>query len=87
MMGQPIEVIAHCGADGTMEPLRFRYETLDHQLMRVLIDRVVRKEQITHVGAEALVFLCRATEEERQRLFELRYELRSHRWALQSIIY
>lgn len=86
-MRQPIEVIAHCEADGTLKPLRFRYETPDHRLVRVTIDRVISKNEITYVGVEAFVFLCRATSEERERLFELRYEVRSHSWALQSILY
>lgn len=86
-MGQPIEVIAHYGADGSLEPLRFRYETAEHRLVRVVIDRVISKNEVPYVGVEAFVFLCRATEEERKRMFELRYEVRSHSWALQSILY
>ena len=86
-MRQPIEVIALYGADGGIQPLRFRYETGDHRLVRVVIDRVISTNTVSYVGYDAFVFLCRATEEDRERMFELRYAVKSHSWSLQSIVY
>ena len=86
-MRKPIEVIAHYGADGEIQPLRFRYENEEHRLVRVIIDRIISKNEVSYVGIEAFVFLCRATEEEQRHMFELRYEVRSHSWTLQDIIY
>ena len=38
--------------------------------------------EVRYVGVEALIFLCRAFEGERERVFELRYTLRAHTWQL-----
>lgn len=86
-MRQAIEVIAHCEANGALQPLRFRYETPDHHLVTVSVDRVISRNEIVYVGIEAFVFLCRGTEGGQKRMFELRYEVRSHTWALQNIVY
>ena len=77
----PIDVICVCSANGDIRPLRFRIETEEHQLLRVDIDEVISSKLIQHVGIEARIFLCRATVEGRQWLFELRYTIRSHCWS------
>lgn len=77
----PIDVICVCSANGDIRPLRFRIETEEHQLLRVDIDEVISSKLIQYVGIEARIFLCRATVEGRQWLFELRYTIRSHCWS------
>lgn len=86
-MQQPIEVIAHCKTDGSMEPIRFRYETTYRRMANVSIERIVSRNLVNFADVEAFIYLCKATEGERSRMFELRYDVRSHRWALQSILY
>ena len=86
-MQQPIDVIAHCRADGSMEPIRFRYETKHSHMACVSIERIVSRNLVNFVGAQAFVYLCKAIEGERSRMFELRYDVQSHSWALQSILY
>ena len=77
----PIDMICVCSANGDIRPLRFRMENEDHQLLRVDIDEVISSKPIQYVGIEARIFLCRATVEDRQWLFELRYTIRSHCWS------
>ena len=83
----PIDVIAMCSANGDIRPLRLRMEDEQHQLLRVDIDEIISMRRIQYVGIEALVFLCRATVEERKWLFELKYTIRSHIWCLQRKVY
>ncbi len=83
----PVDVISMCSANGDICPLRLRMETEDHQLLRVDIDEVVSSKKIQYVGVEAYIFLCRATVEQREWLFELKYTIRSHSWRLLRKVY
>ena len=77
----PVDVISFCSADGEIRPLRVRMEDKEHQLLRLDIDEIISSKKIQYVGIEATVFLCRATVNEKQWLFELKYTLRTHRWC------
>ena len=87
MSNCPVDVISMCSANGDIRPLRLRMEDEQHQLLRVDIDEIISMKRIQYVGIEALVFLCRATVEERKWLFELKYTIRSHIWCLQRKVY
>lgn len=78
----PVDVIAVYSASGEIRPLRVQMEDDARQLMRVNIEQIVKVTQIEHVGAEATVFLCRATVWEQKWLFELKYSIRSHIWTM-----
>ena len=78
----PVDVISVCSASGDIRPLRLRMEDEKHELLRVDIEEVVSVKQVQYVGIEAHIFLCRATVEQRQWLFELKYTIRTHSWCL-----
>ena len=77
-----VDVISVCTAAGEIRPLRMQLIDEEKQLLRVNIEEIVKTEEITHVGAEATVFTCRATVWDRKWLFELRYVFRSHSWSI-----
>ena len=77
-----VDVISVCTAAGEIRPLRMQLMDEEKQLLRVNIEEIVKTEEITHVGAEATVFTCRATVWNRKWLFELRYAFRSHSWSI-----
>ncbi|MBQ8622680.1 MAG: hypothetical protein IJ422_10275 [Oscillospiraceae bacterium] len=84
-MGQkicPVDVISVCSVDGQIRPLRLRLEEADQQLVRIDIDEVVDVREIPYPGAEAHVFLCRARVGDRDRMLELKYSIRGHKWSL-----
>ena len=83
----PVDVISMCSANGDILPLRLRMEDEFHQLLRVDIEEVISSKKIQYVGIEAHVFLCKATVQGRQWLFELKYTIRSHTWCLQRKVY
>lgn len=78
----PVDVICVCSACGTIRPLRFQIEDDAHQMIRVDIDEVISTREIPYVGVEAQIYLCRAQVRGVQRLFELKYSIRSHSWSL-----
>ncbi len=79
---QKIEVIAVCDTSGQLRPLRFRFEGEDHALYKMSVDQIISVREVAFVGVEAFIYLCRAWEEDRERIFELRYNIRSHDWQL-----
>lgn len=83
----PVDVISVCNAAGEIRPLRFRLEDEDHRVWRIHIDQVISVRQVQYVGIEAHIFLCRATHEGKERLFELKYTIRSHSWCLLRQVY
>ena len=76
----PVDVISVCSASGELRPLRFRLEDDAHQLLRINIEEVISVQDIQHVGAEAYIYLCRATVWDKKWIFELKYSIRSHTW-------
>ena len=61
MDGRPVDVISVCSANGEILPLRLRMEDEQRQILRINVETVVDKKEIPYVGAEATVYLCRAT--------------------------
>lgn len=84
---QPVDVIAVCHADGSLQPLRFRYEDGGHRLHSVHVDEVLCCKPVEYVGIEAFIYTCRAFEEELEHLFELKFSVRSHCWTLFRVLY
>lgn len=81
-ISRPVDVISLCSAGGEIQPLRLRMEDEEQRKVRVDIDEIVSVKQVTYVGVEAQVFLCRATVWGREWLFELKYLIRSHSWQM-----
>ena len=80
-----VDVISVCNADGKIRPLRLQLQDEQHQLLRINIDEVVSTKEITHVGVEAQIFVCRARVWEKSWVLELKYLIRSHTWKLQRM--
>lgn len=84
---QQIEMISVCATDGTLTPLRFRLEDEAHCLQTVPILRTESCKTIQYAGVDAIQYLCKVTMEGRERLLELRYTVRTHRWSLFRVVY
>lgn len=83
----PVDVISVCSAAGTIRPLRIRMENDAHQILRINIDQIVSVRHIQYVGIEAQIFLCRGIVNEKERLFELQYTIRTHTWHILRKVY
>ena len=78
----PVDVIAMHSADGGIIPIRFQIENDEQERLRIDIQEIIKTTEITHVGAESTIFLCRVRMGDRNRILELKYRLRSHSWYL-----
>lgn len=84
---RPVRMLALCGTDGKLRPVRFQLEDERHELRTIAVSAVVSVTEVQYVGIEALVFLCRGLFGGGERLFELRYMVRAHRWTLLRMVY
>ena len=86
-MNLQIEMISVCGTDGTLTPLSFRMEDEEQCLQTVAISQVVSSRTIQYAGIDAIQYLCKARLAGKERLFELRYTVRTHCWTLFRTVY
>ena len=77
-----VDMISVCNADGSLLPLRFRFEDRDQGVRRVQVLEVLACREIKYVSGEADEYTCRTRSEEREELMRVRYAVRSHRWSL-----
>lgn len=84
---RPVEMLSVCSPEGSLRPVRFRYEDETHAVQTVQISEIVSQKKISYVGIEAIVYICKAHIEELERLFELKYTVQTHRWVLFQVIY
>lgn len=82
-----VEMISLCSTDGKLRPLRFRFEDESHCLQTVPVTEILCDKEICYVGIEAFQFVCKGILGGREKMFELRYTVRSHKWILFREIY
>jgi hypothetical protein len=82
-----VEMLCTCSTDGQLRPLRFRFEDAAHRLRTVSVTEVLCDKEICYVGIEAFQFVCKGLVEGAEKMFELRYTVRSHKWILFREIY
>ena len=77
-----VDMIAVNGADGSLRPLRFRFEDRNQTVRRVQVLEVLACRETKYVTVEAYEYTCRARTEERETLVRVRYAIRTHRWSI-----
>lgn len=85
ILAQPVEVISYTDDKGDIRPLRFRLQINDEPLRVIKVDKVIIKEAEKLAGNDMLVFKCQSLIGNAEKLFELKYELRTCRWILFKI--
>ena len=86
VVNQAIEMISVCAVDGEIQPLRFRYEDARHHLHTVRVEEVLMVKEVKYVGLPGFQYFCRARVGQEEKLFELRYAVKTHRWVLFRMI-
>lgn len=86
-MNQQVEMLAVCGTDGKLTPLRFRVEDENRMLQTISITQILCARPIRYAGIDAIQYLCKASLPGRERMLELRYSVATHRWSLFRVVY
>lgn len=85
IVAKPIEMIAHFEKDGTLRPLKFRFNETKDESVVIKVDRVISAELEKFSGNHMIVYRCQSLINEVERIFELKYEISMHKWILFKI--
>ena len=76
----PIQLIAVTSTLGDITPLRFRYENGEHELITVNVDEIHARKEMTIGKGGSIIYTCASIIDDTRMLYQLRYEIGSHKW-------
>lgn len=76
----PIQLIAVTSTLGDITPLRFRYENGEHELITVNVDEIHARKEMTIGKGGSIIYTCASMIDDTRMLYQLRYEIGSHKW-------
>ncbi len=82
---KPIEMIAWFTQDGLPTPIRFRMEQPDGSYIVIKVAQTISRKEEKLAGNPIIVFTCRSQVHGIERLYEIRYELRTCKWYIYKI--
>lgn len=84
---QQIDVIALCGADGELRPLRIRAVEETGETITGNVQQIIARKENNRISIESIIYLCRLSFDGRSVVVELKYHIRSHSWYLTRRLY
>lgn len=78
----PIQMLVVTDRDGKLTPIWFRFETGEHNIEKVEIEKIISRAECHHVGIREKKFICSAIIEGERRLLELRYHVENQKWRI-----
>lgn len=78
----PVQMMAIADRDGRLTPVWFRFETEDHLIEKIFIERTISRDESNKVGIREKRFICSAVFGGQRRLIELRYRIESQQWRI-----
>lgn len=78
----PIQLISSCSTLGDFTPLKFRFEDEEHHIVTVNISDILSTREHKINGIHELIYTCRAYINGASRLFELKYNVNTHKWLI-----
>jgi hypothetical protein len=82
ILALPIDMVCWFEKTGMPHPVRFKITKEDESEAVVKVDKVVTVEKEKFAGNEMLLFKCQSVITGTQRIFELKYELKTCKWIL-----
>lgn len=78
----PVQMMAVSDRDGRLTPVWFKFETEDHFIEKIMIEKTISRDETNKVGIREKRFICSAVFGEQRRLIELRYRIESQQWRI-----
>jgi len=80
-----VDMICLSSSEGVITPLKFRFSE-DGQESRVIrIDRVIDRKEEKLAGNRMLIFTVQSVIDGIERVFEMRYEMKTFKWYLYKL--
>ena len=80
VINYPIQMICVVNANGSITPMRFRYEDDSHKLYTVNIDEIHAHNEVHVAGTTSIIYTCSAIINNEKALFSLKYTVPTHKW-------
>ena len=78
----PIQMMSITDRDGRLTPIWFRFETEEHVVEKIMIEKTISRDESNKVGIREKRFICSAIFGEQRRLLEIRYRIESQQWRI-----
>jgi hypothetical protein len=85
IVAKPIEVISLIDIKGIITPLRLRLIRDDESLQVIKVDKIITRKQEKLAGNLMVVFTCQSIIDDIEKIYELKYEIRTCKWVLWKI--
>ncbi len=81
VLNKPIQMIADFENDKLPRPIRFKVVFEDSGVV-VSVDRILVQHELKIAGNPYIAYTCQSVISDVERLYELRFEVRTCRWVL-----
>ncbi|KPU42265.1 hypothetical protein OXPF_40500 [Oxobacter pfennigii] len=85
VLSKPIQMLAWFNEQGYPNPIRFRFESGSESFTVIKVDKILKKDIEKIGGNDTVVFKCQSLINGLEKVFEIKYELRTMKWVLFKI--
>ena len=78
----PVQMMSVTDRDGKVTPMWFRFETEEHAIEKVVIEKTISRDECHYMGIREKKFVCSAVIEGVRRILEIRYHVENQRWRI-----
>lgn len=78
----PVQMLVVTDRDGKLTPIWFRFETEEHCIEKVGVEKIISRDESYSVGIREKRFICSTVINEERRLVELRYHVENQKWRI-----
>jgi hypothetical protein len=82
ILAKEVDMVCWFEKTGRPHPVRFKIPNADESETVIKVDKIFTIEKEKLAGNEMLLFKCQSVINNQQKLFELKYELRTCKWIL-----
>ena len=81
-LNYPVQMFCVMSTQGDVRPVKFKYEDPEHQIITVYVNEIHSHKEMTIGKGGSILFICGSELNEQNILYELRYEVGTHKWIL-----
>jgi hypothetical protein len=85
VIAKHIDMVAWFSKEGIPEPVRFKITNKDDTESVIKINSIIQRSEERLAGNNMLIFLCQGVVADKERQFEIKYEINTCKWMLFKI--
>lgn len=78
----PVQMLAVTDRNGKLTPLWFRFETEEHRIEKIAIEKTISRDECAYTGIREKKFICSALFGDERKIMEIRYNIESQKWRI-----